>query len=90
MTSIAANAFDINIRSKQDIYEKFTSLCRVPLNYVEFLFTQDIQYIPIYYRLGKEDVFREQLKYVDGIIMIGGTVYNRFPTNEHEYKTVDK
>ena len=90
MTTITANNFDIKIQSKKDIYEKFTSLCRIPVNYVEFLFTQDIQYMPIFYRLGKEDVFLEQLKYIDGIVMIGGTVYNHFPTNYDKFKTVDK
>jgi hypothetical protein len=46
--------------------------------------------MPIFYRLGKEDVFMEQLKYIDGIVMIGGTVYNHFPTNYDKSKTVDK
>lgn len=46
--------------------------------------------MPIFYWLGKEDVFLEQLKYIDGIVMIGGTVYNHFPTNYDKFKTVDK
>jgi hypothetical protein len=32
----------------------------------------------------------EQLKYIDGIVMIGGTVYNHFPTNYKKQKLVDK
>jgi hypothetical protein len=59
MTSITANNFDIKIESKKDIYEKFTTLCRIPVNYVEFLFSQNIHFIPIFYRLGFEDVFME-------------------------------
>jgi hypothetical protein len=59
MTTITANNFDISILSKKDIYEKFTSLCRIPINYIEFLFSQDIRYIPVFYRLGFEDVFME-------------------------------
>lgn len=90
MTSMVANNFNIKIKSKQDIYDQFTSLCRIPVNYIEFLYSQGIQYIPIFYRLGKEDVFMEQLKYVDGLVMIGGTVYNHFPTNHTKQKKVDK
>ena len=39
MTTITANNFDIKVDSKRDIYEKFTSLCWIPVNYVEFLFS---------------------------------------------------
>lgn len=81
MTTITAKNFDIFIKSKDDIYQKFTSLCRIPVNYIEFLMSQNIKYIPIYYRIGFEDYFMEQLKYIDGIVMIGGTVYNHFPSN---------
>lgn len=96
MTTITANNFDINVTSKRDIYEKFTSLCRIPVNYVEFLYSQDILYIPIFYRLGlekdpnKKDIFLEQMQYIDGLVMIGGTVYNHFPTNYEKQKTVDR
>ncbi len=65
-------------------------MCRIPVNYVEFLFSQNIKFIPIFYRLGFEDAYMEQLKYIDGIVMIGGTVYNHFPTNYKKQKLVDK
>lgn len=81
MTTITANNFDIHIDSKKAIYDQFTSLCWIPINYIEFLYSQDIEFIPVFYRLGMEDVFIEQLKYIDGLVMIGGTVYNHFPTN---------
>lgn len=37
MTTITAKNFDIKILNKKDIYEKLTTLCRIPTNYVEFL-----------------------------------------------------
>ena len=49
MTSIVANSFRIPIKSKKDIYDKFTKLCRVPVTYVEYLWSMGIYFIPIFY-----------------------------------------
>jgi hypothetical protein len=89
MTSIIANAFKIPIKNKKDIYEKFLKLCRVPATYVEYLWSQGIYFIPIFYRHDRDKDYLAQLDYIDGIIMIGGTVYNSFPSNYKKQKKID-
>ena len=84
MTSITANAYDIFKPSKdfkKEIYTKFLSLCRVPDTYINLLWSQGVAFIPIFYRHGLDEDFLEQMDYIDGMVLIGGTVYNRFPTN---------
>ncbi len=89
MTSIVANSFRIPIKSKKDIYDKFTKLCRVPATYVEYLWSMGIYFIPIFYWHDKNKDYLEQMDYIDGMILIGGTVYNSFPSNYKKQKKID-
>lgn len=86
MTSYTANAFSISYKDKRSIYEDFMSLCRVPSTYVELLWSQDVYYIPIFYWHGRDEDFLEQMDYIDGMVMIGGTVYNKFPSKDEDDK----
>lgn len=95
MTSITAKAFNINPAEKnsktfkKEIYDKFLSLCWVPETYINLLWSQGISFIPIFYWHGLDEDFLEQMDYVDGLVLIGGTVYNRFPTNYANDKEID-
>lgn len=39
MTTYTARAFKITKYDKKEIYEKFLSLCRIPINYIELLWS---------------------------------------------------
>ena len=39
---------------------------------------KNIKFMPIFYTNNKNDLFLEQIEYLDGIMMIGGTVSEKF------------
>lgn len=44
----------------------------------------------MFYRHEREDDYLTIMDFTDGMIMIGGTVYNRFPSNYYKDKDIDK
>lgn len=90
MTTYTGKAFKITKFNKKEIYDKFLTLCRVPATYIELLWSQGVSYVPVFYRHGRDDDYLTIMDFTDGMVMIGGTVYNRFPSNYNKDKDIDK
>ena len=52
----------------------FESLCRIPTTYMKFLESKNIKFIPIFLNEYSNKIYLEQLDYLDGIVMTGGTI----------------
>ena len=60
-------------KSKED-FEAFKTLCRIPSTYIKFLELKNIKFIPIFFHNTSKKIYLEQMDYLDGIIMTGGTI----------------
>lgn len=67
------------------------SLCRLPSTYMKFLNLRGIRFMPIFYNNNNTDAHQEQMDYLDGIFLIGGTVYGSYPrmANKNEDSDYD-
>ena len=60
--------------------ELLKSLCRIPSTYMKFLNLRGIKFMPIFYNNNDVNVYMEQMNYIDGVLLIGGTVYTNYQT----------
>ena len=70
----------IQIDPKKEEFELFKNLCRIPSTYIKFLESKNIKFMPIFFNNTKKKVYLEQMDFLDGILMTGGTIKVKYLT----------
>ena len=69
----------------------FESLCRIPTTYMKFLELKNIKFIPIFFNNNSNKIYLEQLDYLDGIVMTGGTIIGSYlKKGKIDYETFEE